>query len=60
MDCLCPRTPRCRNDIAVIYHRAARLFEELALAHGDGRHARMLKNLAKTKLFILDDFGLAP
>lgn len=50
----------CRNDIAVIYHRAARLFEELALAHGDGRHARMLKNLAKTKLLILDDFGLAP
>ena len=30
----------CRNDIAVIYHRAARLFEELALAHGDGRHAK--------------------
>jgi hypothetical protein len=50
----------CRNDIAVIYHRAARLFEELALAHGDGRHARMLKNLAKTKLLILDDFGLEP
>ena len=55
-----PSDTRCRNDIAVIYHRAARLFEELALAHGDGRHARMLKNLAKTKLFILDDFGLAP
>ena len=50
----------CRNDFPVIYHRAARLFEELALAHGDGRHARMLKNMAKAKLLILDDFGLAP
>jgi DNA replication protein DnaC len=50
----------CRNDFSVIYHRCARLFEELALAHGDGRHARMLKSLAKTRLLILDDFGLAP
>jgi hypothetical protein len=50
----------CRNDFVVIYHRFARLFEELALAHGDSRHARMLKNMAKVKLLILDDFGLAP
>ena len=50
----------CRNDLNVLYYRCARLFEDLALGHGDGRHARMLKNLAKPKLLILDDFGLEP
>lgn len=50
----------CRHDLSVAYHRAARLFADLALAHGDGRHARMLKTLANTRLLILDDFGLEP
>jgi DNA replication protein DnaC len=36
-----------------------RLFEALAIARGDGRHARMLKALARTDLLILDDWGLA-
>ena len=37
-----------------------RLFEALALARGDGRHARLLKTLARVQLLILDDWGLAP
>ena len=32
----------------------------LALARGDGRHARLLKSLARVELLILDDWGLAP
>ena len=36
-----------------------RLFEALALARGDGRHARLLKTLARVQLLILDDWGLA-
>jgi DNA replication protein DnaC len=36
-----------------------RLFDALALARGDGRHARLLKNLARVELLILDDWGLA-
>jgi len=31
-----------------------RLFDALALARGDGRHARLLKNLARVELLILD------
>jgi DNA replication protein DnaC len=50
----------CRDDRSVVYHRVPRLFDALALARGDGRHARMLKNLARVDLLILDDWGLAP
>lgn len=49
----------CRDGRSVVYHRASRLFEALALARGDGRHARMLKALAKINVLILDDWGLA-
>jgi DNA replication protein DnaC len=44
----------------VLYHRVPRLLDALALARGDGRHARLLKSLARAELLILDDWGLAP
>jgi len=50
----------CRDNRSVLYQRLPRLFDALALARGDGRHARMLKNLARVELLILDDWGLAP
>lgn len=49
----------CRDGRSVFYQRVPRLFEALALARGDGRHARMLKNLARVELLILDDWGLS-
>lgn len=49
----------CRDGRSVFYQRAPRLFEALALARGDGRHARMLKTLARVELLILDDWGLS-
>jgi DNA replication protein DnaC len=49
----------CRDGRSVFYQRVPRLFEALALARGDGRHARMLKTLARTQLLILDDWGLS-
>ena len=49
----------CRDDRSVVYHRVPRLFDALALARGDGRHARLLKSLARSQLLILDDWGLA-
>lgn len=49
----------CRDGRSVVYHRVPRLFEALALAKGDGRHARMLKAIAKLDVLILDDWGLA-
>ena len=39
--------------------RVPRLFEALALARGDGRHARLLKTLGRIDLLILDDWGLS-
>jgi hypothetical protein len=44
----------------VLYQRLPRLFDALVLARGDGRHARLLKSLARVELLILDDWGLAP
>lgn len=49
----------CRDDRSVLYHRVPRLFDALALARGDGRHARLLKSIARVELLILDDWGLA-
>lgn len=49
----------CRDGRSVAYHRVPRLFEALALARGDGRHARMLKAIARLDVLILDDWGLA-
>jgi DNA replication protein DnaC len=49
----------CRDGRSVSYQRVPRLFEALALARGDGRHARLLKTLARIDLLILDDWGLS-
>jgi DNA replication protein DnaC len=50
----------CRDNRSVLYQRAPRLFEDLALARGDGRHPRILRNLGRADLLILDDWGLEP
>ena len=50
----------CRDDRSVLYRRVPKLFADLSLARGDGRHGRLLRTLGRTDLLILDDFGLAP
>ena len=50
----------CRDDRSVLYYRAPRLLDALALARGDGRYPRLLKSLARVELLIVDDWGLAP
>jgi DNA replication protein DnaC len=50
----------CRDGYSVRYLRLPRLLEELGLAHGDGRFAKLMAGYAKTDLLILDDWGLAP
>lgn len=47
----------CRNGTTALYKRLPRLFDELELAHGDGRFPRLFRSLTKTKLLILDDWG---
>ena len=41
----------------MVYKRVPRLFAELELAHGDGRFPRLFRQLVKTDLLILDDWG---
>jgi DNA replication protein DnaC len=50
----------CRDNRSVLYQRVPRLFEELALARGDGRHARLMRSLGRADLLVLDDWGLSP
>jgi DNA replication protein DnaC len=50
----------CRDNHSVLYVRAPKLFDELALAHGDGSAARRIKTLGAVELLILDDWGLKP
>ena len=49
----------CRDGRPVLYQRAPRMFEALALARGDGRHERILKTIARMEVLIIDDWGLA-
>src|SRR6185295_16585607 len=50
----------CRDNRSVLYQRVPKLFADLALARGDGRHARLMRALGGVKLLILDDWGLEP
>jgi hypothetical protein len=47
----------CRDNRSVLYQRVPRLFTDLALARGDGRHLRLLPALGRADLLILDDRG---
>jgi DNA replication protein len=49
----------CRQGYKSLYQRLPRLFEELGIAKGDGRYSKLLTNLSKTDLLVLDDFGLS-
>jgi len=49
----------CREGYTALYLRLPRLFQELTLAHGDGRFPKLMATFAKTDLIVLDDWGLA-
>ena len=49
----------CREGFKVLCFRAPRLFEDLALAHGDGRYSKLMNSIAKAHLIIIDDWGLS-
>ncbi|MBV8575886.1 MAG: IS21-like element helper ATPase IstB [Acetobacteraceae bacterium] len=50
----------CRENLSVLYWRVPRLFPALALARGDGSYAKLLRQLARVDLLILDDWGPEP
>src|SRR5271165_4694917 len=50
----------CRDGFSVLYRRAPRLFADLATARGEGRLARLMRSLERTRLLITDDWGPEP
>ena len=49
----------CREGYTVQYIRIPRIFHELHIAKGDGRYGKFLKDFAKIKLLLFDDWGLS-
>lgn len=49
----------CRDGYRVRYLRLPRLLAELEVARGDGRYRKLLAQLARLDLIVLDDFGLS-
>ena len=50
----------CRHGFSALYLKMPRLNEELAIAHGSGRIARLLGQWAKTDVLLMDDFAMVP
>lgn len=48
----------CREGYSVQYVRLTRLLRELVIGKGDGQYPKLLANLAKVEVLILDDWGL--
>ena len=51
-------TQACRQGYSVRYFRTSRLLETLSIAHHDGRFSKLIAQLAKTDVLLLDDWGL--
>lgn len=48
----------CHHGYTVRYFRASRLWESLTMAHGDGSYLKLIGQIAKAQLLIIDDWGL--
>lgn len=48
----------CLLGFKALYFRTTRLFGDLGVARGDGRYNRIMKQIAKADLIIIDDWGL--
>lgn len=49
----------CRRGYRVLYRRASRLYDELALARADGTYAKLLSRFMRVDVLVLDDFGIS-
>lgn len=50
----------CRMGFSAFYIRIPKLFQDLAIARGDGTYPKIMKKLSKAKVLVIDDLGLAP
>ncbi|MBA2658963.1 MAG: ATP-binding protein [Nitrosospira sp.] len=49
----------CREGYSAYYVRLPRLLQELDVGRADGRYAKMMRQLGKTDVLVMDDWGLA-
>ena len=49
----------CQSGHTALYCRLPRLLQSLPLARGDGSYAKLMTQLARTEVLILDDWGLS-
>ena len=49
-----------RNGHTALYQRAPRMLDELAIARGDGRLARLLASWARVSVLVIDDLMIRP
>jgi len=50
----------CRMGFPSLYIRLPLLFQNLAIAKGDGSYPKIMRKLSKAKALVIDDLGLAP
>jgi len=50
----------CRQGYKAFYQRLPRLLTDLEISRGDGRYAKLMRQLARVDVLVLDDFGLEP
>jgi len=50
----------CLEGFTAGYYRLSNLLADLEIAKADGRYPKIIRDLAKSDLIILDDWGLAP
>jgi len=50
----------CRMGLSTRYFRLSRLFQALQLARADGSWSKQLRELARTDLLVIDDWGITP
>lgn len=50
----------CREGYKAFYQRLPRLLTDLELSRGDGRYPKLMRQLARVEVLVLDDFGLEP
>ena len=48
----------CVNEFKVMYITANKLFDKLSFAKADGTYFKLIDSISRTKLLIIDDFGL--
>jgi DNA replication protein DnaC len=50
----------CRDGYTALFQKAAELFRGLAIARADGTHSKLLYQLGRVDLLVVDDFCMAP